>query len=54
MDKNVTCNNTRCIAKNKCKRYKAFIAGTKTNPIKFSGNKKNACTSYIKYEKSEN
>ena len=47
MDKKITCNNAKCIAKNKCIRYKGFIRGTKTNPITFPGNKRQACTNYL-------
>lgn len=47
MDKKITCNNSKCIAKGKCLRYKNYLRGTKTNPITFSGNKKQVCTNYV-------
>lgn len=49
----MTCNQTKCIARMKCRRYKLFLHnGIKTNPIKLQGNKNNPCINYIKYEKS--
>lgn len=47
INKETTCNQTKCIAKGKCLRYKNYLRGTKTNPIKFSGNKKQACINYV-------
>lgn len=47
MDKQITCSQSKCVAKGKCIRYKNYLRGTKTNPVKFSGNKKQACTNYL-------
>jgi hypothetical protein len=45
--KTTTCNNSKCKGKGKCLRYKGYLRGTKTNPFKFPGTKKQACTNFI-------
>lgn len=47
-----TCNNSKCIGRMKCLRYKGFLKdGLKTHPIRFSGNAKQVCINYLNYEK---
>jgi hypothetical protein len=47
INEKTTCSQSKCTARMKYKRYKDYLRGTKTNPIIFSGNKRQACTNYI-------
>lgn len=42
-----TCNNSKCVAANKCQRYRDYVKDKATNPFTFGGNKKQPCSNYI-------
>jgi hypothetical protein len=41
------CNQSKCIKKMNCRRFKDWLNSVGTNPIKFNGNKKQHCENYI-------